>query len=132
MCVCVCRRIFGTSSKNCFRACVCREGFFEEPEAFYLVTELMDGGELFDRIVTKEFFGESEARALVRTLTDTLAHLHAAGVAYRDLKVRGGWVVGSWVRMGDRAGVVDAVRSSSQHPSHPPPRTSSSNHCRTR
>ena len=46
--------------------------FFEEPKMFYMVTELMEGGELFDRIVKKTFYTEKEARDLVKILLSAL------------------------------------------------------------
>ena len=46
--------------------------FFEEPNMFYMVTELMEGGELFDRIVKKTFYTEKEARDLVKILLSAL------------------------------------------------------------
>ena len=46
------------------------------------------GGELFDRIVSKTFYNEKEARDLVRTLLRTVKHLHDQSIIHRDLKVR--------------------------------------------
>ena len=46
--------------------------FYEEPNWFYMVTELMEGGELFDRIVKKTFYTEKEARDLVKILLSVL------------------------------------------------------------
>jgi len=36
--------------------------FYEEEEFYYLVMEVMEGGELFDRIVQKSYYNEKEAR----------------------------------------------------------------------
>lgn len=36
--------------------------FFEEKHFYYLVMEILNGGELFDRIVLKQFYNEKEAR----------------------------------------------------------------------
>lgn len=46
-----------------------------------------EGGELFDRIVSKTFYTEKEARDLVRTLLGTVKHLHDQKIIHRDLKV---------------------------------------------
>jgi len=64
--------------------------YFEETDSLgkhhYLVTELLEGGELFDRIVEKEFYTEKEARDLVRLLLDAISYIHNKGVVHRDLK----------------------------------------------
>lgn len=59
---------------------------FETREAFVLVTELVRGGELFDRLVRRGAFEEAEARALALELARALAHLHAQAVVHADLK----------------------------------------------
>ena len=51
-----------------------------------------EGGELFDRIVSKTFYNEKEARDLVRTLLRTVQHLHQQNIIHRDLKVPTAWV----------------------------------------
>ena len=60
--------------------------FDEELDDIYLVTELVEGGELFDRIVGKEVYGEPEARVVVTLLLSTLDHLHSLGCVHRDIK----------------------------------------------
>jgi serine/threonine protein kinase len=59
---------------------------FQEDKYFFLVTEYMPGGELFERIVKKNFYSEREARDLVKVLLDTIAFCHDADVVHRDLK----------------------------------------------
>ncbi|KAJ0397294.1 hypothetical protein ATCC90586_008809 [Pythium insidiosum] len=51
-----------------------------------LVTEYMDGGELFDYIVEKGTLSEIEASAIVRKITSAIAYMHNCGVIHRDLK----------------------------------------------
>lgn len=59
---------------------------FEEDTFCYLVTELMPGGELFDRIIEKRTFSEKEARDSVRCVLEALEYMHERRVAHRDLK----------------------------------------------
>lgn len=61
-------------------------GWYEEEKTLYMALELCEGGELFDRIVSKTFYNEKEARDLVRTLLRTVKHLHAKSIIHRDLK----------------------------------------------
>ena len=53
----------------------------------FLVTEILEGGELFDRIVEKSVYTEEEARDLSKTLIETMEYCHLRQVAHRDLKV---------------------------------------------
>ncbi|CAM9971946.1 unnamed protein product [Pylaiella littoralis] len=61
-------------------------GWYEEEKTLYMALELCEGGELFDRIVSKTFYNEKEARDLVRTLLWTVKHLHDQNIIHRDLK----------------------------------------------
>jgi calcium-dependent protein kinase len=40
--------------------------YFEDDKNIYLVTELCKGGELFDKIIEKEFFSEKEAAKIFK------------------------------------------------------------------
>jgi len=60
--------------------------YFEDSEHYYLITEQITGGELFDRICEKETYTEAEARKLIQVLVQTLAFLHSKSIAHRDLK----------------------------------------------
>lgn len=61
-------------------------GVYDTPKTFYMVLELMTGGELFDRIVSKGKYSEKEASDVVRNLADALHYCHQRGVVHRDLK----------------------------------------------
>lgn len=61
--------------------------YYEEPKNYFIVMDLIDGGELFDRIVAKEMYNEREARDVVRTLLDVLGYLHFERcIVHRDIK----------------------------------------------
>jgi serine/threonine protein kinase len=60
--------------------------FCEYPRLF-LVLELVTGGELFDRIVAKEYFSEKCARDIIKEALLILCYLHGdARVVHRDIK----------------------------------------------
>uniref|UniRef100_A0A673JLJ3 non-specific serine/threonine protein kinase n=1 Tax=Sinocyclocheilus rhinocerous TaxID=307959 RepID=A0A673JLJ3_9TELE len=59
---------------------------FDDGLSVYLVTELLKGGELLDKILRQKFFSEREASAVLHTITKTVEYLHAQGVVHRDLK----------------------------------------------
>ncbi|XP_043573434.1 ribosomal protein S6 kinase 2 alpha-like isoform X5 [Chiloscyllium plagiosum] len=58
---------------------------YNDSKYIYLVTELMRGGELLDKILQKGF-SEREASALLHTIAKTVEYLHSQGVVHRDLK----------------------------------------------
>ncbi|XP_051538893.1 ribosomal protein S6 kinase alpha-3 isoform X2 [Myxocyprinus asiaticus] len=59
---------------------------YDDGRSVYLVTELLKGGELLDKILRQKFFSEREASAVLYTISKTVEYLHAQGVVHRDLK----------------------------------------------
>ncbi|XP_032829468.1 ribosomal protein S6 kinase alpha-3 isoform X2 [Petromyzon marinus] len=59
---------------------------YDDGKSVYLVTELMKGGELLDKILRQKFFSEREASAVLQTIARTVEYLHSQGVVHRDLK----------------------------------------------
>jgi len=53
---------------------------------YYIVTELVQGGELFERIVNKTFYTELEARDLIKLFIETIEFMHSKDICHRDLK----------------------------------------------
>lgn len=54
---------------------------YDDGRFIYLVTELMKGGELLDRILRQKFFSEREASAVLFTIAKTVDYLHCQGVS---------------------------------------------------
>jgi calcium-dependent protein kinase len=60
--------------------------YFEDDKNFYLITELCAGGELFDKIIEKEFFNEYEAAKVFKQMMLGINYCHNNGIVHRDLK----------------------------------------------
>lgn len=59
---------------------------FEDKDNFYLLTDLLEGGELFDRILDMGVYTEQIAKDIIRPILDALRHIHAKQVLHRDVK----------------------------------------------
>jgi len=59
---------------------------YETPNDLFLVLELVIGGELFDQIVERGSYTESDAAGLVRQILEGISYMHSHGVVHRDLK----------------------------------------------
>ncbi|XP_065869299.1 calcium-dependent protein kinase 24 [Euphorbia lathyris] len=59
---------------------------FEDSEAIYLIMEICEGGELFDRIVAKGYYTERAAAMVTKTILEVVKVCHDDGVIHRDLK----------------------------------------------
>lgn len=54
----------------------------------YMVTELLDGGELLDAVLERGSFSEADARLVFRAVLQGLVYMHERGVIHRDVKAR--------------------------------------------
>ncbi|KAI6180840.1 Calcium/calmodulin-dependent protein kinase [Aphelenchoides besseyi] len=58
-----------------------------QEEAFhYLVFDLVTGGELFEDIVRREFYSESDASHCIQQILESIAYCHSNDIVHRDLK----------------------------------------------
>ena len=59
---------------------------YDDDKYFYLVMELCEGGELFERIVSKKHLEEKDAAEILFKLTHAISHCHSRGIVHRDIK----------------------------------------------
>lgn len=60
--------------------------FFATKECFFLVTEYLDGGDLFEQLEQRGRFREVETKGIVKSLLRTIRFIHKNNIAHRDLK----------------------------------------------
>lgn len=72
----------GSSHPN---ICELKENF-EENENYYLVLDLISGGEMFDHLAQNGPYSEADAAHLVRETASALAFIHGVGLVHGDLK----------------------------------------------
>lgn len=61
-------------------------GVVEDEENIHLLIERCEGGDLFDKLLQKKRFSESEASSIILSLSSFLHFCHQRGVMHRDLK----------------------------------------------
>ncbi|KAL7520944.1 hypothetical protein ACHAWX_005637 [Stephanocyclus meneghinianus] len=65
--------------------CALRE-HFDEGDCYYLILDLVEGGEMFDHLVQHGAYSEADAARLVREVASALDFLHGIGVVHNDVK----------------------------------------------
>jgi len=59
---------------------------YEDDKQFFLIMELVQGKELFDKIVERGQYSEKDASHISRQFVAAIEYLHSKGIAHRDLK----------------------------------------------
>ncbi|XP_029161510.1 serine/threonine-protein kinase Chk2-like [Nylanderia fulva] len=62
------------------------ENIYDTPTTMYIILELMEGGELFDKIRSKNKLSESCAKLIFYQVILAVHYLHKQGITHRDLK----------------------------------------------
>ena len=60
--------------------------YFVDEINYYLITEYISGGELYDHIASIKFFNEIDAKQIMRQLLQAINYLHSNNVVHRDIK----------------------------------------------
>lgn len=60
--------------------------FQETEHYYYIIQEILSGGEIFGEIVKYTYFNEDLSRHVIKQLALAVRHLHSMGVVHRDIK----------------------------------------------
>lgn len=60
--------------------------FYQDKINFYLITEYIDGGELFDKISQVKCFSEEDTAIIIKQLLSAVVYCHSRKIVHRDLK----------------------------------------------
>jgi serine/threonine protein kinase len=59
---------------------------YEDYNHFYLILDLVSGGEMFEHLINYGAYSEADAARLMYEIASALAFLHGVGVVHADLK----------------------------------------------
>lgn len=60
--------------------------FFQDQKRYFMVTELCNGGELFDKIAEEQYFNEKDAAKIIKQILSAVNYCHQRNIVHRDLK----------------------------------------------
>lgn len=60
--------------------------YFEDATYFFIVTELVQGGQLFDEVTRRGKFNERDAATVIKQLLSAVSYCHKNNICHRDIK----------------------------------------------
>lgn len=61
---------------------------FEDDDSVYLVMDLCKGGELYERLIDEENFGDEDAASVMQQIFRAIGYMHGRHVCHRDVKTQ--------------------------------------------
>jgi calcium-dependent protein kinase len=58
----------------------------EDDKYYYVISEILEGGELFDRIIEQKSFNEKKAVEILKQVLLAVNYMHKCNITHRDLK----------------------------------------------
>ena len=55
---------------------------FEDKNKYYIVSEFLEGGELFDRIIENDHFSEQDAAKIMKQLLSAISYCHKHNIVH--------------------------------------------------
>ncbi|CAN3364590.1 serine/threonine-protein kinase Rad53p [Diutina catenulata] len=62
------------------------QAFYEDAENYYIVMELVPGGDLMDFVASNGAIGEDATQVIAKQILEGIAYVHSKGISHRDLK----------------------------------------------
>lgn len=59
----------------------------EDENNFYIISELIEGGSIFERLKKKKHFNEKETAFIIKQIVSVVLYLHQRDIVHRDLKL---------------------------------------------